>query len=527
MSTKLILTNFSQLAGKYGGGFASIQAKVQKLIAADQARGLATRFIGLDDAAAMQQLNAPPVTNVIDPKQNKRAIDAVYKELVPDYIMILGAQDVVPHQDLSNPTFDPEHGEDADETADGDLPYACEAPYSQDPQDFIGATRVVGRLPDLPNASDPAYLLGLLDTSITWKPGSIEDYSNYLGMSAEVWQESTALSLSNIFGTSGSLQLSPSEGPNWSNALVASRSHFINCHGSPSDFQFYGQSPADDFPVAHTATDIDGKVSEGTVVAAECCYGAQLFDPAPVGGKMGICSAYLKDKAYGFWGSTTIAYGPKKANAWADLICQYFLKRVLAGSSLGRAALEARQAYAQSGGNMDPFDLKTLAQFNLLGDPSIHPVSIPSADVPVGEPHFKKASSKKASAVSKGAVKTSERRRQLLSKGLWLAENIPVVRRARARRSPALKRLLKDLAGQNDIHHLKILSFDIEVSLKHPSKALKTMLGKKAAAVDGIHVVFGRSGDDTSSDSKISRAVAVVAKEVAGEIVSYRVAFAK
>ena len=522
MSRKLILTNVSRLQGKYGAGFARIQTEVDKLIIADEARGLETRLIALDDSTQMQNLNAPAVTNELDPKQNKRAIDAVYKELVPEYMMILGAQDVVPYQDLSNPTFDPEHGDDADETADGDLPYACEAPYSQDPQDFIGATRVVGRLPDLPNASDPAYLLGVLDTSITWKPGRVEDYSNYLGMSAEVWQESTALSLTNIFGASGSLQLSPSEGPAWADALVACRSHFINCHGSPSDFQFYGQSPGDEFPVAHTATDIGGKVSEGTVVAAECCYGAQLFDPAPVGGKMGICSAYLKDKAYGFWGSTTIAYGPKKGNAWADLISQYFLKRVLAGSSLGRAALEARQAYVQSGGNLDPFDLKTLAQFNLLGDPSIQPVSIPSADVLVGEPHLKKAG-----AVSKGTVKTSERRRQLLSKGLWLAENIPVVRRARARRSPVLRRLLEDLAEQNNMHHLKILSFDIDVSLKRPSKILKSMLEKKAAAIDGIHVVFGRSGGDSSIESKISRAVAVVAKEVAGEIVSYRVAYAK
>ncbi len=522
MSLKLILTNVSRLQGKYGAGFASIQTQIDKLITADQARGLETRLIALDDPAQMQTLKAPAVTNVLDPKQNKRAIDGVYKELAPEYMMILGAQDVVPHQDLSNPAFDPEHGEDADETADGDLPYACEAPYSQDPQDFTGATRVVGRLPDLPNASDPAYLMELLDTSITWKSGRPEDYSSYLGMSAEVWQESTALSLSNIFGAGGSLQLSPSEGPNWADALVACRSHFINCHGSPSDFQFYGQSPADEFPVAHTATGIDGRISEGTVVAAECCYGAQLFDPAPVGGKMGICSAYLKDKAYGFWGSTTIAYGPKKGNAWADLISQYFLKRVLAGSSLGRAALEARQAYAQSGGQMDPFDLKTLAQFNLLADPSIDPVNMPSADVPVGEPHFKKAG-----AESKGAVKTSERRRQLLSKGLWLAENIPVVRRARARRSPVLKRLLEDLAGQNNMHHLKILSFDVELSLKRPSKILKSMLEKKAAAVEGIHVVFGRSGSDTSVETKISRAVAVVAKEVAGEIVSYRVAFAK
>jgi len=188
MSRKLILTNVSRLKEKYGTGFADIQTQVDKLIVADQARGLETLLIALDDPTQMQKLKSPAVTNGLDPKQNKRAIDAVYKELVPEYMMILGAQDVVPHQDLSNPAFDPEHGNDADETADGDVPYACEAPYSQEPQDFTGATRVVGRLPDIPNASDPGYLLGLLDTSISWKPGRLEDYSNHLGMSVVVWK---------------------------------------------------------------------------------------------------------------------------------------------------------------------------------------------------------------------------------------------------------------------------------------------------------------------------------------------------
>jgi len=90
-----------------------------------------------------------------------------------------------------------------------------------------------------------------------------------------------------------------------------------------------------------------------------------------------------------------------------------------------------------------------------------------------------------------------------------------------------LRRLLEDLAGQNRLHHLQILSFDVEFSLKRPSKILKSILEKKAVALDGIHVVFGRLGDDTRIDNKISRAVAVVAKELAGEIVSYRVAYAK
>jgi hypothetical protein len=114
------------------------------------------------------------------------------------------------------------------------------------------------------------------------------------------------------------------------------------------------------------------------VIAAECCYGAQLYDPADTLGQPGICSAYLLDGAYGFFGSTTIAYGPSAGNGQADLVCQFFLDAVLKGASLGRAALEARQRFAALYSHLDPIDLKTLVQFYLLGDPSIHPVAAPA-----------------------------------------------------------------------------------------------------------------------------------------------------
>ena len=52
--------------------------------------------------------------------------------------MILGAHDVVPHEDLDNPAYS--QGGDDDNRAWGDLPYACDAPYSQDPARFVGPT---------------------------------------------------------------------------------------------------------------------------------------------------------------------------------------------------------------------------------------------------------------------------------------------------------------------------------------------------------------------------------------------------
>ena len=317
---KAIVTNLSALKRKYGtAGVQKIQAALKNLIAKDRKRGLITRLYPLDDAATMKQVNGKPVTKATDPKQNKNAIDAVYNALAPDYLMILGSIDVIPHQNLKNPLYAPY--DDPDKFAFGDLPYACEAKYSQRPQNFFGPTRVVGRLPDITGAKDPQYLLALLKTAAAYKNSNAQSYRNYFGISAEVWKRSSVMSLSATFGNAADMKTVPPSNAKWPTPLVKRLSHFINCHGAPDDSHFYGQprSGAQVYPIALDAVYLDKKISEGTVAAAECCYGGQLFDPAYNKGQMGICNTYLGNKAYGFFGSTTIAYGPDDHNDQADL----------------------------------------------------------------------------------------------------------------------------------------------------------------------------------------------------------------
>jgi hypothetical protein len=50
------------------------------------------------------------------------------------------------------------------------------------------------------------------------------------------------------------------------------------------DFHFYGQKGGQ-YPPSLDATIIAGKVAQGTVVAAECCYGAQLYAPGKAKGQ--------------------------------------------------------------------------------------------------------------------------------------------------------------------------------------------------------------------------------------------------
>lgn len=371
---KIIVTNRAALGKKYGKGIARIERAVDKLVQADQRRGLATKVVAMDVAQDMASCGAALVTDAGSFQQVKNAIDGIYTHYRPDYLLILGGPDIVPHQQLPNPAYDPD-GDD-DKFVPSDLPYACEAGFSAKPKDFLGPTRVVGRLPDLLGAGDAAYLARLLGTAARWKSRSRGEFTRYFAISAEEWEDSTELSVEKLFGSTDRLNISPPLGPKWTPAQLASRIHFINCHGGSSDPHFYGQPKGEEqYPIAHSASRLAKKISNGTVVAAECCYGAQIYDPSDSRGQSGICSTYLADGAYGFFGSSTTSYGPSEGNGQADLICQYFISAVLNGASLGRASLEARHRFAQAYTHLDPTDLKTILQFHLLGDPSIHPIA--------------------------------------------------------------------------------------------------------------------------------------------------------
>jgi Peptidase family C25 len=445
MSNKTVVCNNGALASKYGTAVSQIQAALQALVAADSARGIQTRFIALDDAATMQTFGAPPVTVQSDPQQNKTAVDAIFRALTPDYVLILGAPDLVPHQDLVNPLY--QIDSDVDKIALSDLPYACDAPYSQSPQDFIGPTRVVGRLPDVTGGSDPQYLVNLLTSAANHRPAPASSYASYLGVTASVWTGSTALSLSVAFGNSTDMQVSPPTGPAWPHSIFSRKSHFFNCHGADTDPHFYGQQD-DNYPTALDAAMVPGNLTQGTVMAAEACYGAQLYAPAAEPNrKMGMANAYLAAGCPAFFGSTTIAYGEFTTNANADLICQYFFESVLAGASAGRAALEARQRYAQANSSLSPTDLKTLAQYVLLGDPSLSPALAPDA----------------AGHAIDEAQGRSDRRARLALTGREIVRTRAVsADRMVVPRSVTIDQRLADLARHFELDNHAVLSFSVQ-----------------------------------------------------------------
>lgn len=510
MDDKIIVTNRGALQAKYGAaGYRDIVRAVAVLTAADKSRGIVTRLVAIDDRAQMKRCRGKAVTDRKSPQQNKRAIDAVFKALDPDYLLILGSIDVVPHQDVRNAAY--EAGNDDDKFAYGDLPYACDAPYATDTAKFVGPTRVVGRLPDLTGAKKPAYLIRLLQAAAAFKSRPPADYAPYFGLSTRTWRKSTAMSLDEIFGNNTRLRLAPPSGPSHPATALRNKSHFINCHGAESDPTFYGED-ARTMPPSLTTRALRGKVSNGTVVAAECCYGAQLYDSVTLALDMPICQQYLGTGAYGYFGSTTIAYGPADENGAADLLAQYFLLEVLGGASIGRAALAARQRFVAQTGQMDPIDLKTLAQFCLYGDPSVHPVRLPTATrIPAS------VDADKAQRVAR-----RERRARLKATGDFLHDTKPTASKLAKRktRSPTVKKALRSIARRAGIP----ASAGFKVfAVKAGSAAPR--LGKKAGAGGGAeryYVVVKKPPARTGTEG-LHLGTAVVAKEAGNRIVGYRV----
>ena len=98
---KVVVTNIRALRKKHGTkGLEKINQALDVLIKADAKRDVVTRLVAIDRKNDMKGIGKA-VTKSGDRRQAKRAVDEVYDHFTPDYIMLLGAPDVVPHQKLT------------------------------------------------------------------------------------------------------------------------------------------------------------------------------------------------------------------------------------------------------------------------------------------------------------------------------------------------------------------------------------------------------------------------------------------
>lgn len=375
VSMKAIVLNDSALTAKYGpAGRTAIHTALGRMIAADAVRGITSVLFDIGDAAQMAAVGGAPVAGPKDQPGAKNAVDAIYAAHQPDYILLLDGPDVVPHIALHRIAGIV----DADATTDSDLPYASPSAFSWQASAYLAVTRVIGRLPAARGETEPQHLIGLIEASVAvGQQQAAQPDGGHFAITADVWTASTQMSLASVFGSATPLDIAPPDAHPGINAGLAQRTHFINCHGGQADWRFYGEK-AGAFPVAMDTPGVGAAVvGAGALVAAECCYGAELYDYRLLGRHAPLCLTYLAKGACAMLGSTNIAYGPASGNGQADFMAQFFLKEVLAGASTGRALLQARQSFIASQTMSSPVNMKTLAQFLLLGDPSLHPVAAP------------------------------------------------------------------------------------------------------------------------------------------------------
>jgi hypothetical protein len=426
---KLLITHGGALRRKYAAsGAAAVRDALDALVAADRERDLVSRVLLLDNAQSMRAVSSTKVADG-DWVATLRAVDRAAARYQPAYIALVGATDVVPQARVGNPMGT---GRDPDPYLPSDLPFACDLPESwSGPQgdvleaaELLSVTRVVGRIPDLVGASEPAMLLAALRTAATATRRKATAYQKVFSLSAAVWKGSTVLSVDQLPGPSPTTHLSPTDRSPWAKAQLAPLTHFVNCHGGDTTPDWFGQARGGAVDtVALAPEDVDGRIAAGTVVASECCYGAMHMDPADIGDRVPLLWAYLRSGAYAGIGSSTTAYGPADGMGLADLVCRYALEGILAGASSGRALLDARQRFIRETGSLTPVDLKTLAQFDLLGDPSLVPVDLPGTAVPksvTGD-----TTGADGSPAARSRVSLTQRRRVLAASGRALAGSVP------------------------------------------------------------------------------------------------------
>lgn len=441
---KLLVTHSGALRRKYGSsGAAEVREALDALVEADAGRGLKTRVLLLDNTLSMRAIKSARVADG-DWVAAVRAVDLAFTRYLPSYVALVGATDVVPQARVGNPFAG--LGADTDSYVPSDLPYACDLPDTWtgpasgmfDPAELLAVTRVVGRIPDLVGEADPAMLLAALETATSYSQRRATSYHRVFALTAAAWRGSTTQSVALLPGPTPTVQLSPPAQDGWTKATLSPRVHLVNCHGGDTTPDWFGQATGGAIDtVALTPESISGRIRAGTVVAAECCYGAMHMAPAGLGERIPLLWAYLSSGGYAAVGSSTTSYGPADGNGQADLICRYVLEGIATGASSGRAMLDARQRFIRESGAMAPEDLKTLVQFDLLGDPSLQAVALAGREPPT-------VAAPKAMAPAEAQHGLAQRRAVLAATGRALAGSVP--RAGRPGRRPTLSS--EQLAGQ-------------------------------------------------------------------------------
>jgi hypothetical protein len=389
-TVKLSVTVKRRLERKYGAKLQQINTAIQNWIDEDAKRGIQTVHVEVDNSEdkEMRKRHITPISGRVTPLKVKRVIDHLWKRLRPKYLVLFGGDDIVPMFRVPNPTL--YWGQDVtdwDRMLPTDNPYATSKPFRlQEINSYLVPDRVIGRIPDMKRSSrqrrgDPAWLVEYLKTATQWAPNPPEFYKKTYAICTSESSSAGRECMEFISKPVSDLFISPPTRDTSASARnkLSRRLHLIKCHGTRLDPNFWGKGKR--FVRAIKSTTLKECLKPATLVGATCCWGAQIFSPSARHARHGrwpLASTYLREGALAFVGSTGRAWFGGPTMGFADYIVADYLKWILRRASIGRAFLESKHGYMcyylEGGGTADALDQKTMIEYVLLGDPSIHPV---------------------------------------------------------------------------------------------------------------------------------------------------------
>lgn len=189
----------------------------------------------------MQKIESAVSRRFTSPSKIKSAIDALSERLTPDYLVLFGGDEIVPHFVVTNPSYD---GSDDDNEVPTDNPYASSRRWSASKRSsYLIPDRVVGRIPDMIEDGDPSWLVDYLATAAHWTPETPSTFDKTYTICVSPWKAAGVACVEYLGKEASTLLVSPSEEDKSlaPRRRFAPRLHMIKCHGSPLDSHFYGQ----------------------------------------------------------------------------------------------------------------------------------------------------------------------------------------------------------------------------------------------------------------------------------------------
>ena len=332
---------------------ADLHTTISSFIQSRRTQGILYYYLDLDNCA-ITPFSSSTCSHTID------ILSEIAKELPPKYIFILGNEKIINVMSWEDKTKD-------DDDIESDFCYTTldqRSPWERKKYDFPNMFRV-GRLPIYHNESFEEFKT-YFDSVMSVADG-LGCKENY-GLSALVWQKESDHEY-NTFAN-GNVDVSPDITlSNVSNRFSKNTNTFyFNLHGSNQTEYWYGQQ-GKSYPQAFAPNILNG-MSTPFILAVEACYGARY-----TGGLTAQNSILLNamvHKCISFLGSSRIAYGrPSPPGSCADDIVGEFLRQVSSGESVGDAFIAGMKKIVSSSNTLDDAEVKTIAEFNLYGDPSI------------------------------------------------------------------------------------------------------------------------------------------------------------